>query len=75
MVLDEVVGTSRGTFVASIDTQTVFWLVVSHHRLDKAMKVDHLTTINPLKPEREYFISPSVIRRIEDAAERNLDLS
>jgi hypothetical protein len=45
------------------------------HRLEKAMKVDHLTTTNPLKAEREDFIPPSAMRRIEDAAKRNLDLS
>ncbi len=38
------------------------------------MKVDHLTT-NPLKAEREDFIPPVVMKRIEDAAKRNLDLT
>jgi hypothetical protein len=38
------------------------------------MKVDHLTT-NPLKAEKEDFIPPVVMKRIEDAAKRNLDLS
>jgi hypothetical protein len=38
------------------------------------MKVEHLTT-NPLKAEREDFIPPLVIQRIEDAAKRNLDLA
>jgi hypothetical protein len=72
--VDKVLGTTRGTFVASIDTQTVLRLAVSH-RLEKALKVDHLTTVNPLKAEREDFIPPSAMRRIEDAAKRNLDLS
>jgi hypothetical protein len=44
--VDKVVGTTRGTFVTRIDTQTVLRLSVSH-RLEKAMKVDHLTTTNP----------------------------
>ncbi len=39
------------------------------------MKVDHLTSTNPLKAEREDFIPPIAMRRIEDAAKRNLDLS
>jgi hypothetical protein len=39
------------------------------------MKVDHLTTTNPLRAEREDFIPPIAMRRIEDAAKRNLDLS
>ena len=72
--VDKVVATSRGTFATSIDTQTALRLAVSH-RLEKAMKVDHLTTTNPLKAEREDFIPPSAMRRIEDAAKRNLDLS
>jgi hypothetical protein len=67
----------------------VLRLAVSH-RLEKAMKVDHLTTTNPLKAEREDFITtttnplkaeredfipPIAMQRIEDAAKRNLDLS
>ncbi len=36
--------------------------------------MDHLTT-NPLKAEREDFIPPLVLKRIEDVAKRNLDLS
>ena len=72
--VDKIVGTTRGTFVASIDAQTTLRLSVSH-RLEKAMKVDHLTTINPLKAEREDFIPPNAMKRIEDAAKRNLDLS
>ena len=72
--VDKVLDTTRGTFVASIDTQTGLRLAVSH-RLEKALKVDHLTTVNPLKAEREDFIPPSAMRRIEDAAKRNLDLS
>jgi hypothetical protein len=57
----------------SLDTQTTLRLAVSH-RLEKALKVDHLTT-NPLKAERIDFIPPLVLKRIEDAAKRNLDLS
>ncbi len=57
----------------SIDTQTTLRLAVSD-RLEKAMKVDHLTT-NPLKAEREDFIPPVVMKRIEDAAKLNLDLT
>ena len=72
--VDKLVGATRGTFATSIDTQTVLRLAVSH-RLEKAMKVDHLTTTNPLKAEREDFIPPIAMRRIEDAAKRNLDLS
>jgi uncharacterized membrane protein YgcG len=72
--VEKVLGTTRGTFVASIDTQTALRLAVSH-RLEKALKVDHLTTTNPLRAEREDFIPPSAMRRIEDAAKRNLDLS
>jgi hypothetical protein len=72
--VDKVVATARGTFATSIDTQTVLRLAVSH-RLEKAMKVDHLTTTNPLRAEREDFIPPIAMRRIEDAAKRNLDLS
>ena len=64
-------GATRGTFATSIDTQTVLRLAVSH-RLEKAMKVDHLTTTNPLKAEREDFIPPIAMRRIEDAAKRKL---
>ena len=45
--VDHVVGAARGTFAMSLDTQTTLRLAVSH-RLEKAMKVDHLTT-NPLK--------------------------
>jgi hypothetical protein len=71
--VDHVVGAARGTFAMSLDTQTTLRLAVSH-RLEKAMKVDHLTT-NPLKAEREDFIPPLVLQRIEDAAKRNLDLS
>ncbi len=71
--VDKVVGTSRGAFIMSLDTQTTLRLAVSR-RLEKAMKVDHLTT-NPLKAEREDFIPPLVLKRIEDAAKRNLDLS
>jgi hypothetical protein len=41
-----VIGAARGTFAMSLDTQTTLRLAVSH-RLEKAMKVDHLTT-NPL---------------------------
>ncbi len=37
--------------------------------------MDHLTTTNPLKAEREDFIPPIAMRCIEDAAKRNLDLS
>jgi hypothetical protein len=72
--VDKMVDTARGTFVAGIDTQTTLRLAVSH-RLEKAMKVDHLTTTNPLKAEREDFIPPHAMKRIEDAAKRNLDLS
>ena len=72
--VDKLVSATRGTFATSIDTQTVLRLSVSH-RLEKAMKVDHLTTTNPLKAEREDFIPPIAMRRIEDAAKRNLDLS
>ena len=71
--VDKVVGSSRGTFAMCLDTQTTLRLAVSH-RLEKALKVDHLTT-NPLKAEREDFIPPLVLKRIEDAAKRNLDLS
>jgi hypothetical protein len=71
--VDKVVGASRGAFAMSIDTQTTLRLAVSN-RLEKAMKVDHLTT-NPLKAEREDFIPPVVMKRIEDAAKRNLDLA
>jgi hypothetical protein len=71
--VDHVVGAARGTFAMSLDTQTTLRLAVSH-RLEKAMKADHLTT-NPLKAEREDFIPPLVLQRIEDAAKRNLDLS
>ena len=71
--VDKVVGATRGSFAMSLDTQTGLRLAVSH-RLEKAMKVDHLTT-NPLKAEREDFIPPMVMKRIEDAAKRNLDLS
>jgi hypothetical protein len=72
--VNKMVDTARGTFVAGIDTQTTLRLAVSH-RLEKAMKVDHLTTTNPLKAEREDFIPPHAMKRIEDAAKRNLDLS
>jgi hypothetical protein len=72
--VDKMVDAARGTFVAGIDTQTTLRLAVSH-RLEKAMKVDHLTTTNPLKAEREDFIPPHAMKRIEDAAKRNLDLS
>ncbi len=71
--VDKVVGISRGTFAMSLDTQTALRLAVSH-RLEKAMKVEHLAT-NPLKAEREDFIPPLVIQRIEDAVKRNLDLA
>ncbi len=72
--VDKVVGATRGSFAMSLlDTQTGLRLAVSH-RLEKAMKVNHLTT-NPLKAEREDFIPPVVMQRIEDAAKRNLDLS
>ena len=71
--VDKVVGTARGTFAMSLDTQTSLRLAVSH-RLEKAMKVDHLTA-NPLKAEREDFVPPLVMKRIEDAAKRNLDLT
>jgi hypothetical protein len=71
--VDKVVGSSRGTFAMCLDTQTTLRLAVSH-RLEKALKVDHLTT-NSLKAEREDFIPPLVLKRIEDAAKRNLDLS
>ena len=71
--VDKVVGVSRGAFALSIDTQTALRLAVST-RLEKAMKVDHLTA-NPLKAEREDFVPPVVIKRIEDAAKRNLDLT
>ncbi len=47
--VDKVVGASRGAFAMSIDTQTALRLAVSN-RLEKAMKVDHLTA-NPLKAE------------------------
>jgi hypothetical protein len=70
--IDKLVGADRGTFATSIDTQTVLRLAVSH-RLEKALKVD--TTTNPLKAERKDFIPPTAMRRIEDAAKRNLDLS
>ncbi len=68
--MDKLVGATRSTFATSIDTQTVLRLAVSH-RLEKAMKVDHLTTTNPLKAERD-FIPPIAMRRIEDAAKRKL---
>ena len=71
--VDSVVGATRGAFATSLDTQTTLRLAVSH-RLEKAMKVDHLTS-NPSKAEREDFIPPVVMRRIEDAAKRNLDLT
>ncbi len=71
--VDKVVGTARGTFAMSLDTQTSLRLAVSH-LLEKAMKVDHLTA-NPLKAEREDFAPPLVMKRIEDAAKRNLDLT
>ena len=71
--VDKVVGVSRGAFALSIDTQTALRLAVST-RLEKAMKVDHLTA-NPLRAEREDFVPPVVIKRIEDAAKRNLDLT
>ncbi len=58
--VDKVVGATRGAFATSLDTQTTLRLAVSH-RLEKAMKVDHLTT-NPLKAEREDFIPPVVMR-------------
>jgi hypothetical protein len=38
------------------------------------MKVDHLTA-NPLKAEREDFVPPLLMKRIEDAAKRNPDLT
>ncbi len=72
--VDKLEGAARGTFATSIDTQTVLRLAVSH-RLEKALKVDHLTTTNPLKAEKEDFIPPIAMKRIEDAAKRNLDLS
>jgi hypothetical protein len=72
--VDKMVDASRGTYAVSIDTQTTLRLAVSL-RLEKALKVDHLTTSNPLKAEREDFIPPAAMRRIEDAAKRNLDLS
>ena len=72
--VDKMVDAARGTYAISIDTQTTLRLAVSL-RLEKALKVDHLTTSNPLKAEREDFIPPSAMRRIEDAAKRNLDLS
>ena len=71
--VDKMVGATRGAFAMGLDTQTTLRLSVSH-RLEKAMKVDHLTT-NPLKAEKEDFIPPVVMKRIEDAAKRNLDLS
>jgi hypothetical protein len=71
--MDKMVSATRGTFAMGLDTQTTLRLSVSH-RLEKAMKVDHLTT-NPLNTEREDFILPVVMKRIEDAAKRNLDLS
>jgi hypothetical protein len=72
--VDKVVDSSRGSFAMSLDTQTTLRLAVSQ-RLEKALKVDHLTT-NQLKAEREdFFIPPLVLKRIEDAAKRNLDLS
>ena len=71
--VDKVVGSSRGAFAMSLETQTTLRLAVSQ-RLEKALRVDHLTT-NPLKAEREDFIPPLVLKRIEDAAKRNLDLS
>jgi hypothetical protein len=72
--VDKMVDAARGTYAISIDTQTTLRLAVSL-RLEKALKVDHLTTTNPLKAEREDFIPPSAMRHIEDAAKRNLDLS
>ena len=72
--VDKLEGAARGTFATSIDTQTVLRLAVSH-RLEKALKVDHLTATNPLKAEKEDFIPPIAMKRIEDAAKRNLDLS
>ncbi len=71
--VDKAVGASRGAFAMSIDTQTALRLAVSH-RLEKAMKVDHLTS-NLLKAEREDYIPPVVMKRIEDVAKRNLDLT
>jgi uncharacterized coiled-coil protein SlyX len=71
--VDKVVGSSRGAFAMGLETQTTLRLAVSQ-RLEKALRVDHLTT-NPLKAEREDFIPPLVLKRIEDAAKRNLDLS
>jgi hypothetical protein len=71
--VDKLVDAARGTFAISIDTQTTLRLAVSQ-RLEKAMKVDHLTTTTPLRAEREDFIPPSAMHRIEDAAKRNLDL-
>ncbi len=71
--VDKMVGATRGAFAMGLDTQTTLRLSVSH-RLEKAMKVDHLTT-NPSKAEKEDFIPPVVMTRIEDAAKRNLDLS
>jgi hypothetical protein len=70
--VDKLVGATRGTFATSIDTQTVLRLAVSH-RLEKALKVDHLSTTNPLRAEREDFIPPTAMRRIEDAAKRTLE--
>jgi hypothetical protein len=62
--VDHVVGAARGTFAMSLNTQTTLRLAVSH-RLEKAMKVDHLTT-NPLKAEREDFIPPLVLQPLPE---------
>ena len=72
--VDKMVDAARGTYAISIDTQTTLRLAVSL-RLEKALKVDHLTTSNPLRAEREDFIPPAAMRRIADAAKRNLDRS
>ena len=70
--VDKVVATTRGTFVASINTQTVLRLAgnISLPREGNENRCD-LTTINPLKAEREDLIPPSA----KDAAKRNLELS
>jgi hypothetical protein len=72
--VDKVMGSARGAFAMSLDTQTALRLAVSH-RQEKAMKVDRPTT-NPLKAEREDFIPHS---RCDEAhqgcCQRNLDLT
>jgi hypothetical protein len=74
--VDKLVDASRDTLFSPSASTPSHTSAGRLHRLEKVMKViDHLTTTNPLKAEREDFIPPLAVRRIEDAAKRNLDLS